>query len=90
MNLAKEPSSHCGTSWPMVTKLENYPFEQQSERYFYRAKVKSNWKLYMDAFQEFYHARILHGSSHRPIGRARRTGRVSRRPPTRSRARTGW
>ena len=40
----------------MVAKLEDYPFHKQTERYFYRATVNSNWKLYMDAFQEFNHA----------------------------------
>jgi hypothetical protein len=50
----------------MVTKLENFPFAKLSERYFYRATVKSNWKLYIDAFQEFYHAPILHGKQTPP------------------------
>ena len=31
-----------------------------TERFTYRAEIKSNWKLYMDAFQEFYHAPVLH------------------------------
>jgi Rieske 2Fe-2S family protein len=50
----------------MVTKMENYPFEKLTERYVYRANVKSNWKLYMDAFQEFYHAPILHAKQSPP------------------------
>ena len=28
--------------------------------YKYRAEVGSNWKLFIDAFAEFYHAPILH------------------------------
>ncbi len=51
---------------PMVTKLENYPFEEQTERWFYRATVDSNWKIYMDAFQEFYHAPVLHAKQTPP------------------------
>jgi len=50
----------------VVSKLENYPFHLQSERRFYRATVKSNWKLYMDAFQEFYHAPVLHAKQTPP------------------------
>ena len=61
----------------MVTKLEDYPFDKLTERYFYRATVKSNWKLYMDAFQEFYHAPILHAKQTppRPV-EAAATGRL--------------
>ena len=67
VNLAKEPEQSLRDFLgPMVTKLENYPFEKQSERWFYRATVKSNWKLYMDAFQEFYHAPVLHAKQTPP------------------------
>jgi phenylpropionate dioxygenase-like ring-hydroxylating dioxygenase large terminal subunit len=40
--------------------LEGYPFEQMTQVYKYRAQVGSNWKLFIDAFAEFYHAPILH------------------------------
>jgi phenylpropionate dioxygenase-like ring-hydroxylating dioxygenase large terminal subunit len=40
--------------------LTGYPFEQITEVYKYRAHVGSNWKLFIDAFAEFYHAPILH------------------------------
>src|ERR1700722_17782472 len=67
VNLAKEPEQSLRDFLgPMVTKMENYPFEKLTERYFYRANVKSNWKLYMDAFQEFYHAPILHAKQSPP------------------------
>ena len=40
--------------------LKGYPFHEMTEHYSYRAEVKSNWKLFIDAFVEFYHAPILH------------------------------
>jgi phenylpropionate dioxygenase-like ring-hydroxylating dioxygenase large terminal subunit len=40
--------------------LEGYPFEQMTEVYKYRSSIDSNWKLFIDAFAEFYHAPILH------------------------------
>jgi phenylpropionate dioxygenase-like ring-hydroxylating dioxygenase large terminal subunit len=45
---------------PMITALDGYPFHLQTERFYYRADVGSNWKLFLDAFQEFYHAPVLH------------------------------
>lgn len=40
--------------------IEGFPFHEMTEVYSYQAEVKSNWKLYIDAFAEFYHAPILH------------------------------
>ena len=51
---------------PMLRKLEGYPFGKMSERWYYRAEVGANWKLYMDAFQEFYHAPVLHAGQAPP------------------------
>jgi Rieske 2Fe-2S family protein len=61
INLEEEPSQTLVEFLgPMVTAIADYPYEQLTERYHYRALVKSNWKLFIDAFQEFYHAPILH------------------------------
>lgn len=61
VNLEEEPKqSLTEFLGPMVTAIDGYPFDQMTERYYYRATVGSNWKLFMDAFQEFYHAPILH------------------------------
>ena len=44
----------------MAKGLEGYPFQEMTEVYSYRAEVGSNWKLFIDAFAEFYHAPVLH------------------------------
>jgi phenylpropionate dioxygenase-like ring-hydroxylating dioxygenase large terminal subunit len=40
--------------------LEGYPFREMTEVYTYKAEIGSNWKLFIDAFAEFYHAPVLH------------------------------
>jgi phenylpropionate dioxygenase-like ring-hydroxylating dioxygenase large terminal subunit len=47
---------------PMVGALEDYPFDRLTERYGFRAVVPANWKIFMDALQEQYHAPIVHRS----------------------------
>lgn len=44
--------------------LEGYPFDQMTQVFQYRAEIRSNWKLYLDAFAEFYHAPILHAKQY--------------------------
>jgi phenylpropionate dioxygenase-like ring-hydroxylating dioxygenase large terminal subunit len=40
--------------------LEGFPFHEMTEVFTYKAEIGSNWKLFIDAFAEFYHAPILH------------------------------
>jgi phenylpropionate dioxygenase-like ring-hydroxylating dioxygenase large terminal subunit len=40
--------------------IEGYPFHEMTQVHRYRAEVGSNWKLFIDAFTEFYHAPVLH------------------------------
>jgi phenylpropionate dioxygenase-like ring-hydroxylating dioxygenase large terminal subunit len=42
------------------TGLEGYPFGEMTQVFRYRSHVGSNWKLFIDAFAEFYHAPVLH------------------------------
>src|SRR4051812_11001093 len=40
--------------------LEGYRFDLMTQKHTYRAEIGSNWKLFIDAFMEFYHAPVLH------------------------------
>ncbi len=44
--------------------IEGYPFHKLTQVHKYRADIGSNWKLFIDAFVEFYHAAILHGGQY--------------------------
>ncbi|GAB2851646.1 aromatic ring-hydroxylating dioxygenase subunit alpha [Actinocorallia aurea] len=63
VNLAAEPEqSLTEFLGPMITDLDGYPFDRMTERWQYRSEVGANWKLFLDAFQEFYHAPVLHSN----------------------------
>jgi phenylpropionate dioxygenase-like ring-hydroxylating dioxygenase large terminal subunit len=61
VNLDREPAQSLRDFLgEMGEMLEGYPFGELTQVFDYRAEVGSNWKLFIDAFQEFYHAPVLH------------------------------
>jgi phenylpropionate dioxygenase-like ring-hydroxylating dioxygenase large terminal subunit len=54
---------------PMLTALDDYPFGALSEHYDFEAHNNSNWKLFADAFQEYYHVPSLHSQQIPPAVR---------------------
>ncbi|MEZ5144627.1 MAG: aromatic ring-hydroxylating dioxygenase subunit alpha [Acidimicrobiales bacterium] len=70
VNLADEPPQSLREYLgPMVGALEGYPFDQMTERYSFRAENHSNWKVFIDAFQEYYHVPPLHTHQLGPVHR---------------------
>ena len=62
---------------PELWQLEQYPFHKLTENHRLEAVVNSNWKLFMDAFAEFYHVPFVHASINNPQGAAT----IGDRPP---------
>jgi phenylpropionate dioxygenase-like ring-hydroxylating dioxygenase large terminal subunit len=61
VNLAKEPKQTLTDFLGSLgTDLAGYPFGEMTQMFRYTSTINANWKLFIDAFAEFYHAPILH------------------------------
>jgi nitrite reductase/ring-hydroxylating ferredoxin subunit len=65
VNFAGEPSQSLRDFLgPMILGIEDYPFGEMSDRYAFKVEAKANWKVFSDAFMEFYHAPVVHVGQH--------------------------
>lgn len=60
VNLDDDAASLEESLGEMGADLAGYPFGEMTQVSKYRAEVGANWKLFIDAFTEFYHAPVLH------------------------------
>jgi len=67
VNLSREPTQSLRDYLgPMILGIEGYPFDKMTDHYTFQVEVGANWKVFSDAFMEFYHAPIVHGGQHMP------------------------
>jgi Rieske 2Fe-2S family protein len=65
VNFAREPSQSLREFLgPMILEVEGYPFDQMTDRYGFQVECRANWKVFSDAFMEFYHAPVVHVGQH--------------------------
>jgi len=61
INFDKQPAQTLQESMGDLDEgLGGYPFEEFTSTWSWRSNIRANWKLFIDAFAEFYHAPILH------------------------------
>ena len=48
---------------PMAADMAGFPFHTMTKQYRYTSTFRANWKLGVDAFQEFYHVGFIHQQS---------------------------
>jgi nitrite reductase/ring-hydroxylating ferredoxin subunit len=68
VNFAENPEGLRDSMGPELVKLEAYPFHKLTEKHRLEAVVNSNWKLFIDAFAEFYHVPYVHAKLNNPQG----------------------
>lgn len=61
VNFAAETASLRDFLGDRFIELENYPFDQMTQHFGYRTRIRGNWKLSIDAVLEWYHPPYVHG-----------------------------
>lgn len=75
VNLADEPTETLTEALgEMGEGLVGYPFGEMTQKFTYKSVINANWKLFIDAFAEFYHAPILHQGQTTPEEAAKLAG----------------
>jgi glycine betaine catabolism A len=75
INLSTEPAQSLHQFLgPMLAPLDDYPFDKLTERYDFSADIDCNWKIFLDAFQEYYHVPVLHSREATPAARPKMGG----------------
>ncbi|MFV8047937.1 aromatic ring-hydroxylating oxygenase subunit alpha [Mycobacterium sp. 48b] len=64
INLDQDAAPLADYLGPLAKGIEGYPYHEMTEVYRYSAEIGSNWKLFIDAFAEFYHAPVLHNKQY--------------------------
>jgi phenylpropionate dioxygenase-like ring-hydroxylating dioxygenase large terminal subunit len=66
VNFAKQPAQTLAEflGEKITGGLGGYPFGEMTQRWTFRSDIKANWKLFVDAFVEFYHAPVLHSKQY--------------------------
>ncbi|MGZ5372486.1 MAG: aromatic ring-hydroxylating oxygenase subunit alpha [Aeromicrobium sp.] len=75
VNFAPEPEQSLQEALGEVgSGLAGYPFGEMTNKWTFRSDIRANWKLFIDAFVEFYHAPILHSKQYEPEEFAKLSG----------------
>ena len=65
VNFAEQPAQTLREFLgPLLLGMEDYPFHEMTDKYAFRVECRANWKVFADAFMEFYHAPVVHVGQH--------------------------